>query len=182
MNGVSLVRPKGIAQWIKLRRLYRLAFPICERKPFSIIRKMSRKGKTDIWYCKNGNSFVGLVTTINSESIILVDYLAVTPKFRKCGFGSEILKLLRDKYSGKGIFLEIESTNAECENLEERQKRKQFYLRNGMKELGVEANLFGVRMELLGYDYQMDFASYKGFYRDNYSPWAAEHVTEVIDL
>lgn len=179
MSKISIVSPKGAVQWLKLRKLYRSAFPACERKPFSIIRKMHRRGKTDIWYCEEDNSFVGLVTTINGDDVILVDYFAIAENCRKMGFGSKILQALRNKYSGKGIFLEIESTNVPCENLDERQRRKQFYIKNGMEELGVEANLFGVRMELLGYNCQMNFDAYKAFYRDNYSPWAAEHVTEV---
>ena len=70
-------------------------------------------------------------------------------------------------------------TFEDAENLRERQKRKQFYVNCGMEPMGTEADLFGVRMELLGVRCHLDFESYRSFYRDHYSPWAAEHVKEV---
>ena len=45
-----------------------------------------------------------------------------------------------------------------------------------MKELGVLADVFGVRMELLGWDCKLDFNGYQTFYREHYSAWAAEHL------
>jgi len=34
-------------------------------------------------------------------------------------------------------------------------------------------------MELLGKDCMLDYAAYHAFYRDNYSPWAAEHLAPL---
>ena len=48
-----------------------------------------------------------------------------------------------------------------------------------MEPMGTEADVFAVRMELLGTRCHLDFESYRNFYRDNYSPWAAEHIKEV---
>ena len=144
-----------------------------------MIRKMEKKGKTDVWYFEKNGSFIGLAATINSDDTILIDYLAIAKKHRTCGFGSEVLKLVREKYIGKGVFVEIESTFEECENKEERKRRKAFYIRNGMEEMNVLAELFGVNMELLGFDCKMTYADYKAFYHDNYSPWAAEHIKEA---
>ena len=63
-----------------------------------------------------------------------------------------------------------------AENYEERKRRKQFYLANGMTPMNVLVELFGVDMELLGFDCQISFEEYHDFYRDNYNAWAAEHV------
>ena len=48
-----------------------------------------------------------------------------------------------------------------------------------MVELGTEANVFGVDMELLGSRCKLDFEGYRAFYRDHYGPWAAEHINPV---
>lgn len=90
--------------------------------------------------------------------------------------GSEILRQMREQYRGKGVFLEIETVKESAENYEERKRRKQFYLSNGMRSLGVFVELFGVEMELLGFDCKLTFEEYHAFYRDNYNAWAAEHV------
>ena len=45
-----------------------------------------------------------------------------------------------------------------------------------MTEMHTFVELFGVDMELLGFDCNLTFEEYHEFYRDNYSEWAAEHV------
>ena len=41
--------------------------------------------------------------------------------------------------------------------------------------------LFGVDMELLGFDCSLTFEEYWEFYRTNYNEWAASHVKDVKD-
>ncbi|MBQ7314947.1 MAG: GNAT family N-acetyltransferase [Clostridia bacterium] len=173
---MRLIQARKLAHRIKIHRLYRKAFPTNERKPFFIIRSMQKKGKTDVWYFEKEGAFVGFATTINGGDRILLDYLAVVEKKRGKGIGTDMLKLLRTQYEGKGIFLEIERPCADAPNAEERIRRKQFYLSCGMKELNVSARVFGVDMELLGWDCVMDYEDYRLFYRDNYSEFAAEHI------
>ncbi len=180
MSDIILKKPSSFNHWRKIHKLYRSAFPIYERKPFSMIKKMEKKGVTDVWCFEKEGDFIGLAATINSEKTILIDYLAIEKKHRRQGCGSEILRLLREKYASRGVFVEIESTFEDCENKEERKRRKAFYLRNGMEEMGVLAELFGVNMELLGYDCKMTFDDYHAFYRDNYSQWAANHIKEAF--
>lgn len=100
-------------------------------------------------------------------------------RLRGRGAGSAALELIREKYAGQGVFVEIESIFEEGKDQQERIRRKSFYLKNGMQELHVLADVFGVRMELLGWDCEMDFERYRAFYRVNYSPWASEHLTYV---
>jgi len=175
---VDIKQPKNLAQWFQIYRLYQSAFPANEKKPFSMIRSMQKKGKTDVWYCEQNGTFAGLVITINGADKVLLDYLAVAKNRRGQGIGSEILKQMRAKYAGKGVFLEIELVTEKAENYEERKKRKQFYLSNGMKEMQTFVELFGVDMELLGFDCCLTFEEYHDFYRENYNEWAAEHVKE----
>ena len=169
-------QPATALQWLKIYRLYQSSFPRSEKKPFSMIRTMYKKGKSDVWYCEESGKFVGMVITINGPDKVLLDYLAVHRKCRGQGVGSELLRQMRQQYTGKGVFLEIETVTESAVNYEERKRRKKFYLSNGMTELGVLVELFGVEMELLGYDCRLTFDEYHDFYRDNYNAWAAEHV------
>ncbi len=176
---MKLIQAKNCIQWMKISCLYYRAFPVSERKPLSMIRKMQKKGVSDVWYLEQDGQFVGLVITINGPDLILIDYLAIHEKRRGRGDGSQALKSLREKYVGKGIFLEIEQVCEAAENYEERRSRKQFYLSNGLQEMHTTAKLFGVEMELLGYDCHLDFDQYRAFYRDNYNEWAASHVERL---
>ena len=176
---MNLRQATTLPDWIRFMRLYRQAFPREERKPVSMIRRMQKKGKTDVWCLEQDGQFVGLAATINGPEQILIDYLAILPKRRGHGDGSEALRQLRQQYAGKGVFLEIECVCQEADNYEERKRRKHFYLSNGLQEMHTTAKLFGVDMELLGFDCQLDFDQYRAFYRDNYGQWAADHITEV---
>lgn len=176
---IELQRPQGPADWLRIYRLYRTAFPRAERKPFSMIRHMTKQGKTDTWCLAKGGEFVGLGITINGPDVILLDYFAVVKNRRGGGIGTAALGVLMEQYRDKGFFLEIESTYEDAPNLAQRQKRKRFYLAAGLEELGVQAELFGVNMELLGVRCSLDYTSYRNFYRDNYNAWAAEHVLPI---
>lgn len=159
--------------------LYRAAFPKAERKPFGRITAMVKAGRADLWTIREDGTFAGFAATVNAPELILLDYLAVSKKYRGSGIGTAALKALMRHYRDRGVFVEIESTSEKAENLQERQKRKQFYVNCGMEPMGTEADLFGVRMELLGVRCHLSFEEYRAFYRDNYSPWAAQHVKEV---
>ena len=169
-------QPTTALQWLRIYRLYQSAFPRNEKKPFSMIRSMYKKRKSDVWYFEEDGKFVGLVITINGPDKVLLDYLAVHRKCRGQGVGSRLLCQIREQYAGKGVFLEIEQVKSSAANFEERKRRKRFYLSNGMTELGVFVELFGVDMELLGFDCAMTFEEYHDFYKDNYNEWAAKHV------
>lgn len=173
---MKMTKATTLMQWLRIYRLYRSAFPRSERKPFSMIYKMSRKGKTDVWYCTHKERFVGLAITINGPDSILLDYFAISTHCRNGGYGSMILLALIEEYAPMPIFGEIENVVDPGDDLELRKRRKQFYLRNGLKEMGVMVHLFGVKMELLGTGKPMSFEEYRNFYRDNYSEWAASHI------
>ena len=173
---IKLKKPASMKDWVKIYWLYLEAFPAEERKPFGMILKMYRKGKTDIWCVMADGGFAGLAITINGAEVILLDYFAVDKKRRGEGIGSAALRKIRQHYADWGLFIEIESTFENAPNLSQRQRRKKFYLSCGMEEMGTTAELFGVRMELLGSGCLLSYEQYRAFYRDNYSQWAADHI------
>ena len=159
--------------------LYRSAFPKEERKPFSRILKTAASGKADLWTIRTGGRFAGFAATVNGREIILLDYFAVKANLRGRGVGREALMALMEVYRDRGFFVEIESTFEDAPNARERERRKKFYVNCGMEPMGTEVDVFGVRMELLGVRCFLDFGDYRNFYRDNYSPWVADHIREV---
>ena len=109
----------------------------------------------------------------------MLDYLAVDPRARSSGIGTEALKLLQATYADRGFFVEIESPFEEVSDKQDRIRRRAFYRRCGLEPLGVMAVVFGVKMELLGRGCQLDFDSYQAFYRENYSDYAAQHLEKA---
>ena len=173
---IKLEKPNNSIHWLQIHGLYLAAFPAAERKPFAKIRGMYRQGRADVWRILRNGKFAGFAATVNGGGLILLDYLAVCKSRRGAGIGSAAMSMLLEKYWDKGVFVEIESTRGPGPDLAARQRRKRFYLAAGLEEMDVYAHVFKVRMELLGIRCRMDFADYQNFYRDYYSPWAAEHL------
>ena len=173
---IKLEAPRHMPDWLGLYRLYRAAFPPEERKPFFVIRRMYRQGRAHVWCIRKGGKLAGMAATVNSDDLILLDYLAVSASCRGQGIGSAAMKLLLKAYAGKGLFVEIESTLEESPDRTARLKRKGFYQQCGLTPFGVSAKVFGVNMELLGVNCHLTFDDYRSFYREHYSSWAAEHI------
>lgn len=173
---MKLLRPTKCVHWFKLYQLYKQAFPIYERKPFAMIFHTFQSGKGDVWYVEDNNTFIGLAVTLNSRDLILLDYFAIVEGVRGQHYGSDCLLKLQEYYENKRIFVEIESVYEDVENIDERNRRKHFYLKNGMKECFVLANVFGTDMELLGYDSSVTFEDYYSVYVDIYGPSRATRL------
>lgn len=176
---MKMIQTTTIRRWLKIYKLYREAFPKNERKPFYMIITMQIKGKTDVWYFEKDGKFVGLAITINGDDMVLLDYLAIGENSRGQGIGSTILKKLQKHYSHRGLLVEIETTQKNAPNLAERKRRKEFYLKNRMRPMNVFIRLFGVEMELMGHNCQVNFDEYFTFYKKNYGEFVTPHITEV---
>lgn len=179
MPNIVLMPPKGADDWLKLYNLYIRAFPVAERKPFWVILKMYRKGKSHIWCIRRGKDFLGMATTINGGDLILLDYFAVEKTHRGGGIGTAAMLALQEKYHDKGLFVEIESTLEAGPDQNQRIRRKRFYMGVGMEDLHTRASVFGVPMELMGSRCSLDFDGFQNFYREHYSAWGADHLAPM---
>jgi len=172
-------QPKIIKEFSQIKRLYKKAFPKCERKPFALIMKWYRAGKSDIWYFYDEEGFLGFSTTINGEREILIDYFTVDEKRRCGGNGTKMIKALLEHYYPIGVFLEIEMLDERAENYDDRVRRRKFYIAAGLESLNTYAKLFGTDMEMLGVRCSMDYEKYRNFYLENYGRFAYDNIKKV---
>jgi len=176
MNTIRLKRVAGLYEWSRIWILYRGAFPKDERKPFKIFRDLWRRGKSDVWCLYDGKEFKGFASTINSNTVVMIDFFAVLKNSRGRGYGKQALRLLQEQYREGGIFIEIESVFEAVNDIDVRRRRKRFYIENGFIPVHVLADVFGVPMELMCWHCKIDYETYHRFYHDNYSPFAASHL------
>lgn len=166
----------------KIKNLYFSAFPGNEQKPFSLILKKSEEGFVDIIKIETeSEEFIGEAIMIICGDVALLDYFAISPGFRGKGLGSEALKKLRDKYRDKKFILEIESTKISSSNIEQRLKRKKFYLSNGMVSMDYNVDLIGVEMEILTFGDIVDFDEYHSVFERVFGPEFAKKVRLVYN-
>ena len=148
----------------KIKTLYYEAFPKDEQKPFELISQKQAEGLVEILSIKNEENFCGLVLLAKSENLVLLDYLAIVKEFRGQKIGSEVLRILQDRFKHEKLIIEIENPNVVCDNKPERIRRKHFYLKNGLKQVPFEVDLFGVEMEILTNNQPLIFEEYYRVY------------------
>lgn len=146
------------------KSLYLSAFPVSERKPFSLMSIWEKAGKMELMELCENDSFCGLVFTVLCSDLVLIDYLAVDAKLRGQGIGTKAIELIRSRYVGKRVFLEIESTFSPSGDTEQKFARKKFYMRNGLTECDFCVKLFGVDMEVLTFGEPVTFDEYLHLY------------------
>lgn len=171
------------AQLQQIEALYMRAFPAAERKPFSMILRTRRRGNAEILTIEAADgTFSGEAITVQCGPLVLVDYFAVSEEKRGCGVGSAALQLLRERYADKTVFLEIESTKAEnAPNRAQREKRKAFYLRNGLSCMPFRAVEFGVEMEILTFSGEVTFDDLHGLYQSVFGRAVAANIRRYGD-
>ena len=146
--------------------LYLQAFPKSERTPFSLMLQKQAEGTMELLSIEENNRFLGLAIFAYDKDIALLDYFAISEKFRGQGIGSRAIKALQTIYAGKRFVLEIETTKIPCEDLEMREHRKAFYLRNGLHTMNFDVNLFGVEMEILSNAEYLTYEEYLDVYKN----------------
>ena len=154
----------------EIEYLYLTAFPKNERKPFDLILEKCNNGSIEIISIQNDNSnFLGFAIMILHDDMVLLDYFAIAPESRGQNLGSTALKMLFERYNNKRFILEIENTEIESYNLEERKRRKAFYLKNGMSVMPFKVNLIGVEMEVLTHNCEVTYEEYYSIYENTFS-------------
>ncbi|MDO5663805.1 MAG: GNAT family N-acetyltransferase [Bacteroidia bacterium] len=118
------VTPKDSTRWNKVWELYEASFPLAERRKIDDhIRACSDSQFSPIsaW---EGGELIGLLFYWEWDSYRYLEYLAVNPELRGHGFGSQLLRYLRD--TDHTIILEIDPLINELSV-----RRLQFYERAG---------------------------------------------------
>ena len=162
--------------------LYQRAFPKGEKKPFGVMWKKRKEGKMELMAVEDDQGkFLGLAITILHKDIVLLDYFAVSPAHRGKGIGSEVLRLLDQRYEGKRILLEIEDPEEPCRNKEDRLRRKAFYLRNGRTVQPYKVWLFGIKMLVLTNGTAVSFEEYHEIFDEVFSPRIGKCVSLVTE-
>lgn len=155
MNNLKAVKTVK-ADLPNLKKLYKESFPLKERKPFWYVKHLINDGRGEFLSIFLEDKFCGFIFILKTQNIVLVDYLAIDKSFQGKGIGSKICDLLREKFSDKTIFLEIELPDLKFDNNAQRVKRKKFYLKNGLNETGIHLFVYGTEMEVLTFS-QTDF-------------------------
>lgn len=146
--------------------LYESAFPLEEKKPIDMMERLARVGKMELLAVSDEESVIGLAIHMLGKKSVLLDYFAILPEKRSGGYGTKILQMLTERFGKKKYILEIEMLDEEADNAVQRKRRKEFYLKNGIKETGVFVNVYETDFELLTVDGKLKYEEYVQLLRD----------------
>ena len=129
-------------------------FPSHELKPFKKIENLILKGNYEcLGLFDNSRMLACAFAVKNSDRCVLIDYLDVFAKYRHRGIGSQLLTLVKERYSGfKSILAEVESEEYYSGDARYcKEKRIEFYTKNGFTATDYGVVMNGVRLKVFEY-------------------------------
>ena len=134
----------------ELKQLYQTAFPENEQIPWDDLMRLVEEMHLDFTAYYDGDALVGFTIVYPRPSFNWYWYFAVKEELRGKGLGQQILTQLIEKYKGQSCVLDMESPEQNpCPNLEQRQRRRAFYLRNGFRDTHVYRKYDDIEMTIM---------------------------------
>ncbi|MBO5907433.1 MAG: GNAT family N-acetyltransferase [Clostridia bacterium] len=161
----------------KIRLLYESSFPKEEKKPFSLMLKKRDEGLMRFFsILSEDGELLGFMLTVHHGRITLLDYFAIEPASRCKGVGSLALSELLKEYPYGSVVVEIEDERIPSSDQDLRIRRKNFYLRSGLKIMPYNVSLYGVKMRVLTSGQDIPFEEYRALYREVFGEKAEKNV------
>lgn len=160
------------------KRLYMTAFPREERHPYFYLHRSLKRKKGELLIAKEKGLFVGFAYLLCYQDLVYLFFFAVDEQIRGQGYGSEILRLIKEQKKGMRIFLAREPLDHCADNALQRIKRWEFYKKNGFEDLP---------MHIIENNYVFDTMSIGGTvspadYNALVTNWCGKFVCKLLKL
>ncbi|HEX3023488.1 MAG TPA: GNAT family N-acetyltransferase [Lachnospiraceae bacterium] len=130
-------------------------FPKSELKSFSMIEELVQKGNYLCYGFFRGNQPYGYIylTKSTSRECVFIDYFAVLKEHRSKGLGSTFLEELKCNLDGNILMLEVEDPIVAIDenDLNKRNRRIDFYLKNGLTMTNIKSRVFSDEYCIMAY-------------------------------
>lgn len=133
----------------EIKQIYMSSFQKEERMPFVLMLLMSCLRNTQFLAFYDQKTLCGLVYMASLGKQTFIMFFAVEEGLRSKGYGSSILNTVQTLYPENKIIVSIEPCCGKTENMEQRLRRRAFYIRNGYQETGYFMKLAGQEQEIL---------------------------------
>lgn len=123
-----------------------------ELKPLSVILRAWNRNAYECYALREEEEVLGYAFFVREGSNYLFDYFAIEKHHRNSGLGSFFLKQLADCFrDAECIVVEVEDPDKANSKEEKmlRERRLQFYLRNGYRKKDVTSKVFGADYRIL---------------------------------
>lgn len=148
----------------KVEKLNIEAFPEEERVSLSEFLRYQDRDDAHFFAFYNEEEFVGFAFAISNQKAFYISFFAIMPHLRSHGYGKEIIEKLIDFYQ-RTMILEVERLDEDCDNLEQRKARMDFYLQNGFKTANAFLEYEGLSFEILYRGDRFDEEAYQNIFQ-----------------
>ena len=121
----------------EIKHLYETAFPEDEQIPWKDLMRLVEEMPLDFTLYYDGETFIGFTIVYPRKQFNWFWYFAVCEELRGKGYGQQILTQMIEHYKGQSFVLDMESPTQVSENIDQRKRRQNFYLRNGFRDTNV---------------------------------------------
>lgn len=155
--------------WKEVNILAKEAFPPEEYLAPAKLVEMAKEDNFDFLALSDKDSFVGFMVVQTYENLAYLFFLAIDASCRSKGYGSRAIETLKAEYPDKKHTVDFEMLDEKASNHKQREKRREFYLRNGYKETGLFLSYLGVDYEVFCMD-------------DNFEPKEFKEMMKTIQV
>ena len=174
-----ILTENGSAERIEtIHLLYESAFPPDERMPFERVLQKRDAGVMRLLSVESENGeFLGFANiTLCLDDVLALNYFAILPEMQGRGYGTDVIKELKKRYSERSIVIDIEDDAVECDNAEQRKRRRCFYERLGFSTMPYRLKIFGVPSIIMSSGRAYSLEQYKEIFAEVFSAWAVSKL------
>jgi GNAT superfamily N-acetyltransferase len=133
----------------QIKHLYEIAFPEGEQIPWDDQIRLIGEMPLDFTAYYECDDFIGFTIVYPRKAFNWYWYFAVREELRGKGYGQQILTQLIEHYKGQTCVLDMESPTQVSENIDQRKRRHDFYLRNGFRDTNVYRTYNDITMTIM---------------------------------
>jgi len=173
-----MLQTKSITKTIKndpqtladVEQLYNQAFPKQEQAPLPFLINETKRETIQFTAYYDGDDFVGLTYTLTYNDMTYLWYLAAATELRGKGYGSQILKQLREAYPNNRLILNLDVQDESANDSEIRKKRQAFYLKNGYELTNYECIFNKNHLNVMTTNGAITADEYLSIFKNNFGP------------
>lgn len=149
----------------EIKKIYISSFTKEERMPFWLMIIMKKINNTEFKSFHDKDTLCGFVYIATIESLTFIIFLAVDENIRSKGYGGKILDKIQSMYPNNKIILSIDRCDEDAEDINQRIRRKKFYINNGYVDTGYLMKLGNKSQEVLIKNGQFDELELLAFFK-----------------
>ena len=174
---VHLIENNSAARTEQIRLIYESAFPPDERMPFERILQKRDDGVMRLLSVEGEDGeLLGFANVTLCLDVLALNYFAILPEKQGRGYGTAVIRLLRERYPDRSIIIDIEDDAVPSDNPEQRIRRRAFYERLGFSAMPFRLTIFGVPSIILSSGRRYTFEEYTEIFSRVFSAWAVSRL------